>query len=511
MTQQSALRSLVLPLLVLYATSEIAPHVTRAAEAPGGITPVPLALIKRFQASHPHGGASAGSCSLIAKSSTHAYWITADHVINGPRGVVVLSRPGKKDLQGTVIAQRRSPDLALIRTSSYTVTKSPFPIWPYKLADRDFWAEGFADASFKGFGRRKGRLLSVNNDMARWSLPSIPGESGGVIFCLLGKTKYLCGVTSASDWPRNPRGTLSGFTVGGHSYQIRAFLKSLGMELRSDGYIVVPEQTGLFRRVLGGRRHSDPCPDCLPREQPQLRGGPQIPDLIPEDYVPPEQEAPDPQPQTPTPQPQTPQPQAPQPKPQPERIEKQRLRVEVLGVPGKDGKRGPAGPPGKDGRAPTRDELLALIRETIDSQRLVSEPEVRVIAREIAKQEAEAATLGLHASMQQLQSALLNIQQSIDTIATHPPEETPSTSTKHLVLVASRDASYYDRLTEHYRRASEAFTPIMLTEPDRYTGPLPALVAYQDRIPVQRWLGQLRVEEALHRIARGDAGSIFPR
>ncbi len=349
------LRPLVLPLvasLLVALVTETVALGQRQAEAPGG-TAIPLALIKRYQASRPTGGASAGSCALIAKSKSHAYWLTAEHVIDGPYGLCVIERPGKPSLAGSVVASRNGPDLALIRTSAHTVTKSPFPIWPYQLTQRDYWAEGYAGASFRDFGRRRGRLLSVQPSYARWEFPSIPGESGGCIYTLHNMTKYLCGCVSASDWPSNPRGLRSGFTVGGDSRSIAAFLRDAGLPIGTNGYVSptkfesnVQPAGIIFRRVLGGRSHPDPCPECYPREQLQQHG------IIPEDFSTP--------PQSPPPE-QLPPPQQ-RPSTDYDRI-RQMIKDELAANRPRDGKDGKDGRDGKDGV--TAEELKPLIRNAV--------------------------------------------------------------------------------------------------------------------------------------------------
>jgi len=92
-----------------------------------------------------------------------------------------------------------------------------------------------------------------------------------------------------------------------------------------------------------------------------------------------------------------------------------------------------------------------------------------------------------------------------------PKEKPPAQPKRHIVVVAPSTASYYQRLSGYINKASEHFTPIRTYEPKgRYTGRLPALVVYQDSIPVGKVFGR-EVEQTLHSIARGDADSVFSK
>lgn len=491
-------------------------------------TSIPLALIKRYDASVPRGGASAGSCALVARSTTKAYWLTAEHVIDGPRGYVTIQRPGKQTLEGKVIAVRHAPDLALIRTSSASVTKYPFPIWPYQITDRDYWAEGYASATFNDFGRRKGRLLGKSSNSTRWSFPSIPGESGGCVYTLHGNTKYLCGVVSASDWPRNPRGLLGGFTVGGDARAIRDFLNSAGLPVGKDGYVstVAYEQkneiayadypTGIFRRALGGRRHQDPCPDCYPKEQPQINN-PQ--NIIPEDYI------------RPDPPPQQPPEQLPQPTVDYEKI-RAMIKQEMALIAPQDGRDGRDGKDGKDGV--TADELKPLIANAVRNAvggmpRGVTEDRVREIMSEVppgltTADVEQIIDSRLEPFAKQIVESILDVETpiqldrgngDIESLGTFKlgtaiiiPRKAGMAAISHMVVVATST----ERLVREFDAAKESFSELIMVPqsqvPDnvivrRY----PALVAYaSDGTVAGLWDGSRDVSEKLQQIARG----LFP-
>lgn len=389
-------------------------------------TTTPLCLIKAWQGSRPVGSASSGSATLVAKTQSQAFWISAYHVVRGARGIITLHRPDKKALVAKQVSQRTSADLVLLRSSSHTVDEDPLPVWKWRLEGRRYWAEGYASGTLKDFGRRSGTFTSAHGSKAEWSLPSIPGESGGCIYTLAVGRKYLAGVTSGSDWPRNPRGERNGYTFGGHSPQIVAFLTNSGLPVGPDGYVgsltwagrnwsdPTPNR-GILRRLLPN------CPQCDPQQQsdPHGLGDQYVPEdfVPPRDYTPPQQQQP--QQQLPQPQPQQvpphqhpqildappqqitipfPQQQQLQPAPEPQVI-RQQLQLDIQGSPGRvdydriadlvrdevDRQRPRDGRDGKDGRTPSRQELVELIGDAVAESgmpRGVTEQRVREIVAE---------------------------------------------------------------------------------------------------------------------------------
>ena len=281
---------------------------------------IPLAILRM-------GTGSTGSCTLVAKTRVYAYWLTAAHV--GSRGKCSVMREGKRQLAGQVVAARNSSDLALVKTTAYTVTEDPMPIWIGQLKGRAIYGEGYASGSFRDFGRRRGSFTSFYKSRGTWSLPSIPGESGGCLYVPYRGLRYICGVTSTSDWPSNRRGHRNGETNGAHHQEIRNFLSASGLPVGADGFV------GGKSFTLGGRGWCDPIQGCNPGQPVQP-----IPQIDPgQGFIVPQQ-----------------------PNPVDYEKIKQLIADEVAkiptpvdgvdglpgndGLPGKDGAQGPQGPPG---------------------------------------------------------------------------------------------------------------------------------------------------------------------
>ena len=82
----------------------------------------------------------------------------------------------------------------------------------------------------------------------------------------------------------------------------------------------------------------------------------------------------------------------------------------------------------------------------------------------------------------------------------------PSGPEVHYVLVGDDRTTGWDRVLAAYRTASASFRGIRIEPPPaRYVGQLPALVRYQNSIPEYVARGSYEVEQALGRMARGQA------
>lgn len=217
----------------------------------------PVAIIKAYS----HRGASSassGSCTLIAKDDTQAYWITADHVTRSAPYLEVLLRSGGR-WAGRTVVRDSGADLAVLRTSSTNIDLQPILVWPrQQLGSEWYYAEGFAGASFQGFGRRKGKLGNLMGNMVRWLLPSIPGDSGGCIYLINNGQRYQCGVTSGSDWPSYRSYASDGYTVGGSPSSLHRIIQAAGLTIEPTGLIRCPGRT------LGGRNWPDPIQELPP-------------------------------------------------------------------------------------------------------------------------------------------------------------------------------------------------------------------------------------------------------
>ena len=201
----------------------------------------PVALIK----AHSGNGASAGTATLVAKHR-FGYWLTASHVVDSPRISIHTPTHG---FHGELVARDSSADLALVKTTAANCP-APVRIWtgaPH--SSLDYYAEGYAGASFAGFGRRRGGLGALLGRMVRWTLPSIPGDSGGCVYTAYKGKRYLSSVVSGSNWPGRSRNA-DGYTVGASPEAIRTFLCSAGLTVEDTG-VCIP-------RTLGGRQWRDP-------------------------------------------------------------------------------------------------------------------------------------------------------------------------------------------------------------------------------------------------------------
>lgn len=218
-----------------------------------GLTPAtPIGVVQAYRTSNSSSWNS-GTITLIAKGE-YAYWLTASHIFYDGSGnylpVAYIKVPGKGTYSAKVVKISSSTDLALLRTSPKG-TPDPLRIWTGNLASSMVcYSEGYA--SRVGFGRRQGKP-QTNNRMARWSLPSLPGDSGGCIYTIYNNKRYLVGVTSGSNWPEYRNwSTDDGYTIGASPKTIRDFLQITGGTVEQTGCCI------FGGRTLGGRRWRDP-------------------------------------------------------------------------------------------------------------------------------------------------------------------------------------------------------------------------------------------------------------
>lgn len=87
-----------------------------------------------------------------------------------------------------------------------------------------------------------------------------------------------------------------------------------------------------------------------------------------------------------------------------------------------------------------------------------------------------------------------------------PATTTPTAPRVHYVLVGDDRVANWSRVEAAYRTASSTFRGIRLeAPPTAYVGQLPALVRYTDSVPEYVARGSYEVEQALGRMARGQA------
>ena len=178
------------------------------------------------------------------------------------------------------------------------------------------------------------------------------------------------------------------------------------------------------------------------------------------------------------------------------------------GAPGKTGDRGPEGPRGPKGDT-AEVNYERIVGDVLAGMPKPQEPDIDAIADAIRRRVPVRNIV-----MVNTDTGERNNVGQLDLSATGDIEirwnpGSPTTlgdagGISHLVLVAQRTASYWPNLNDEYRRASEAFQPLRMTEPTNYQGRLPALIAYSRGTPVEVWYGH-QVDDVLSRIARGDA------
>lgn len=178
------------------------------------------------------------------------------------------------------------------------------------------------------------------------------------------------------------------------------------------------------------------------------------------------------------------------------------------GTKGEPGEPGPQGPPGEEGQdgqdAELTDDHLAAMTAAI-IQRLKADNEFQAAVTGPPGLSGPQGPPGESPDLSSLIERLNQLDAKIDTIANMAMPPTDSTWS-HLVLVASVNGEYWNRLSDEYERAAGYYDDLRHVTPpkDRDIGPLPLLVAYADGKPVKSWVGQRDVSRALSQIARGE-------
>lgn len=343
-------------------------------------------------------GSSRGSGVVIAHNTEMqvSVVITAYHVVRDGGDLWFAVNGRQPRYPGRVIKKHPSADVAVFLISCKGIEHlTPLPIWPRQLQrNQEVWGEGYGGLKF---GRTRGYVVSdFQGASTQFSLPSIPGDSGGVVLTLdERKVPYLAGVISASNW-NEPSGPT--FTVAPRAASIRQWLQTVDFRLRNRGANDVVtlecavEPTGCLRighrirQVLRGRNWPQPysCPQgqCPTPQSPPMYE-PQIPDEL----------GPQPQIQPPQIQPQQncpcqPQQGCPCPRPRPNeqgQIDQDKLIEDLLARMAEDdrfrGESGPAGapgemgPPGPAGPGTTPDQLAAVTQAIL--QRIANDDSFR--------------------------------------------------------------------------------------------------------------------------------------
>lgn len=319
-------------------------------------------------------GSSRGSGVIVGHDTELGISVvmTAWHVVRDG-GDLWFAPNGNSQRKGIAVKKHPTADVAVFLVPCEGISHlTPLPIWPGTLTKgQEVWGEGYGGLKF---GRTRGY---VEKDFAgadtQFSLPSIPGDSGGIVLTLDDAgVPYLAGIISASNWAEANGPT---FTVAPRASVIRSWLDSLDFRVRPRGSGEVAtvecyvEPTGCLRigqrirQALRGRNWPQPY-NCPNGQCPLPQGNQQ--EFIP---VPPQED-----PIYPQQPPQIQQPPAcpgcPCPRPKPDQVDKDELLNELLakianddrfrGDTGPEGPRGESGPPGSPGPGTTPDQLAAV-------------------------------------------------------------------------------------------------------------------------------------------------------
>lgn len=143
------------------------------------------------------------------------------------------------------------------------------------------------------------------------------------------------------------------------------------------------------------------------------------------------------------------------------------------GMPGAPGPAGPPGPKGSDGREATID-YDALKHALLNDPRLIS-----------------------------LLAAAIDLEKLGEHVVISQPA---SQAVVHYVVVGEERSSYWQRIEQSYNRARDRYAGITTAAPPPgYTGQLPALIRYVDKIPEYAARGESQVSTALALLAQGQS------
>lgn len=474
-------------------------------------------------------GNSRGSGALIAvhPDANAALVITAHHVVDGGGEYWFQPSGSSKRFKGAQIRKHPQADVSvfLIAKTPEIDARETLCIWPGDIYNgMPVWGEGYGGMNF---GRTKGQVLGrfVGTD-ARFSLPSIPGDSGGIVITV-DKTRkpYLMGIISGSNWADRGGPT---WTAAPWAGPIRQWLDTLVFtvaptpgargvraecSVNPTGCVVL----GRLRRALGGRRWAQPyqinpqgscpggvCPSpqqpfepYIPDEPPMGGGGG---DVLPD---PPPGSAP---PAPPQQQPNCPCPQGGEQAPNcpcdPDKLKEAIVKAlkedgPLKGEAGAQGPAGPAGPAGEQG-PPGKDAEVDV--EAIAKAVIAALPSTPIT---MVTPDGETVDMGDLALGRPFS---FRLPESQSPPVDMPPGKPGSRYISHIVIVGQVD----DRLQSYLTQAQETFERIIILPKDQVPPNVivrtyPTAVAYNDVGHVaSMWDGSVRVERLLVSIARGE-------
>lgn len=238
------------------------------------------------QVRHPDGPGSylTGSCTLIALHPTRdlAVWASAGHVFGGSGLAQVML--GRYYVEGPFVRQPGT-DNALVFTRKPPGI-APMPVWTGDVAvGMPVWGEGYGH---NRFGRTRGLVRSTRwENENEYDLPSIQGDSGGVVYTMFEGLPFWCGAISTSNYDE-PNGYR--FTHTPKLKSFRQWMTSHAFPLGQCNVVLKHDPSGLvicedykagyacqrvgscqpirnaLRNVFGGRQQPAPW---NPRSQPQ--------------------------------------------------------------------------------------------------------------------------------------------------------------------------------------------------------------------------------------------------
>lgn len=158
-----------------------------------------------------------------------------------------------------------------------------------------------------------------------------------------------------------------------------------------------------------------------------------------------------------------------------------------------------------DWRASTDNRLTEIDKRLSDLSERLDERATRWESVSTGSTRLEAKIQAIAVKLDALDSTAL--ERRIDSLEQRLADwRSAATPPRHFTLVADRAADYWASLGDEYRRAKEGFQGVRLADPPPgRVGPLPALVAWEDRTPVGSIEGYRGVSEALRRMSKGRA------
>lgn len=259
-------------------------------------------------------GTFEGSCTLVVNDNRQnvSIWITAAHVLSiGEATGLPHITNGQMTLPAEFsVCKNDNLDIAIL-VSGYVEGGIPMAVWTGDVTPgMDVWGEGYGG---NRFGRTRGRVEPSNFTHAEeYSLPSIPGDSGGVIYLIYQGHPFWLGPISGGNYvkPWEPQWTIACKLPLAKEWLFKNYFQSkrlgqLSLGLQPNGFVTVqinqPTKVNptffqtrlpIIERLLGGRNHAAPWSNqcipgqgnCFPQQQYQQPYGQGLMPTQPEVY-----------------------------------------------------------------------------------------------------------------------------------------------------------------------------------------------------------------------------------